>query len=65
MEVGAVLGNSGLRAEIIAADFIILTYSGPKESNMSDLPNGRLGCFADSCHQDSPFRTVLGQCYHS
>lgn len=65
MGVGAALGASGLRAAIIAADFIIPTYSGPQESDMSVLPNGRLGCFADTCHEDSPFRTMLDQCYHS
>lgn len=54
MGVGAALGAS----ELTAAGFILLTYSGLKEKNMSDLPNGRLGYLSVTCPEDSPFGAV-------
>lgn len=58
MGVGAALGASELGAEVTAADFILLTYSGLKEKNMSVLPNGRLGYLAVTCPEHSPFGAV-------
>lgn len=60
--VGAALGTSALRAEITAAGFLLLC-SGPEETNVPVLPCGRLRL---SCwFLTSPFRPVLGRCYHS